>query len=100
MQGQGIAAALIRRGLDFLDSLGVPAVFLEGDAGYYGRLGFGPAKPLGVRKPSLRIPDAAFQVMTLSAYQPWMTGTLVYPEAFWRHDLVGRRDASSKGINP
>lgn len=99
MQGKGIAAALIRRGLELLDSLGVPAVFLEGDPGYYSRLGFEPAKPLGVRKPSLRIPDAAFQVMKLSAYEPWMTGTLVYADAFWRHDLVGRRDVSSKGVN-
>ena len=40
----------------------------------------------------LRIPDAAFQVMRLPAYEPWMTGTLVYSEAFWRHDCVGRRD--------
>jgi putative acetyltransferase len=70
----------------------VPAVFLEGDPGYYRRLEFVPAKPLGIRKPSLRIPDAAFQVMTLSAHEPWMTGTLVYPDAFWRHDAVGLRD--------
>lgn len=96
MQGKVTAAALIGRGLELLDSLGVPAVFLEGDAGYYSRLGFVPAKPLSVRKPSLRIPDAAFQVMTLSAYEPWMTGTLVYPDAFWRHDAVGVRDVSSK----
>lgn len=93
-QGEGIATALIGRGLQLLDALGVPAVFLEGDPGYYGRLGFVPAKPLGIRKPSLRIPDAGFQVMTLSTYKPWMTGTLVYPDAFWRHDLVGLRDVS------
>jgi putative acetyltransferase len=99
MQGKGMAAALIRRGLEFLDSLGVPAVFLEGDPGYYSRLGFESAKPLGFRKPSLRISDAAFQVITLSAYEAWMTGTLVYPDAFWRHDLVGRRDVSSTGVN-
>ena len=99
MQGVGIAAALIRRGLELRDSLGVPAVFLEGDPGYYGRMGFAPAKPLGFRRPSLRIPDGAFQVITLSAYEPWMTGTLVYPDAFWRHDLVGRRDVSSKGVD-
>jgi putative acetyltransferase len=92
VQGRGIAAALIRRGLEVVDCLGVPAVFLEGDWGYYSRLGFVPAKPLGVRKPSLRIPDSAFQVMTLSAHEAWMTGTLVYPDAFWRHDSVGLRD--------
>jgi putative acetyltransferase len=100
MQGKGIAAALIGRGLELLDSLSVPAVFLEGDPGYYRRLGFVAAKPLGVRKPSLRIPDAAFQVLTLSAYEPWMTGMLVYPDAFWRHDAVGLRDVSSTDVNP
>jgi hypothetical protein len=36
-----------------------PAVFLEGSAGYYPRFGFEPGEPLGFRKPSLRIPDAA-----------------------------------------
>ncbi len=99
MQGMGIAAALIRRGLGLRDSLAVPAVFLEGDPGYYRRLGFVPAKPLGFRRPSLRIPDAAFQVIMLSSYELWMTGTLVYPDAFWRHNLVGRRDVSSRGVD-
>jgi putative acetyltransferase len=91
-QGKGIATALIRRGLEILGALNVPAVFLEGDPGFYSRLGFVPAGTRGFRKPSLRIPDAGFQVITLPAYEPWMTGTLVYPEPFWRHDLVGRRD--------
>jgi putative acetyltransferase len=92
MQGQGIAAALIARGVEILSARRVPAVFLEGDPGYYSRLGFVPAKSLGFRKPSLRIPDGAFQVMTLAAHEPWMTGTVVYHDAFWRHDAVGLRD--------
>ena len=45
----------------------------------------------GFRKPSLRIPDAAFQVIRFATHQPWMTGTLVYPEAFWALDCVGLR---------
>ena len=45
----------------------------------------------GFRKPSLRIPDAAFQVMVLPAYEPWMTGTLVYSATFWEYDCVGLR---------
>ena len=95
MQGKGIAAALIARGLEILRAREVPAVFVEGDPGYYRRLGFVPAGPLGFRKPSLRIPDHAFQVITLSSHKPWMTGTLVYPEVFWRHDAVGLRDSGS-----
>ncbi|HEY0478721.1 MAG TPA: N-acetyltransferase [Kofleriaceae bacterium] len=91
-QRQGIGAALVRHGLQLLDARGMPAVFLEGNPRYYGRLGFAAAGPRGFRKPSLRIPDDAFQVALLSAYQPWMTGTLVYAQAFWDHDSVGLRD--------
>jgi putative acetyltransferase len=92
-QRRGVASGLIRHGVEILDARRVPAVFLEGDPRFYSRLGFVPAGPLGFRKPSLRIPDCAFQVMTLSAYEPWMIGTLVYPDAFWRHDAVGLRGA-------
>jgi putative acetyltransferase len=90
-QRRGIGRTLIRRGLDILDERGVPLVFLEGDPRYYVRAGFEPAVPHGFRKPSLRIPDAAFQVYRLSAYEPWMTGTLVYSHLFWDHDCVGLR---------
>ena len=90
-QGQGVGGALVRHGIEILAAGPVPVVFLEGDPGYYSRLGFVPGGSLGYRRPSLRIPPPAFQVMRLPACQPWMTGTLVYPEVFWNHDLVGRR---------
>jgi putative acetyltransferase len=83
---------MIRHGLDALDERGVPVVFLEGSPVYYSRFGFRQGAELGFRRPSLRIPDAAFQARLLSAYEPWMTGTLVYAEAFWRNDLVGLRE--------
>jgi putative acetyltransferase len=92
-QRQGIGSALVERGLEILGSRSVPAVFLEGDPRYYRRFGFEPGEARGFRKPSLRIPDAGFQVKILPAHEPWMTGTLVYPDAFWRHDLVGLREA-------
>jgi putative acetyltransferase len=98
-QRKGIGRAMIGRGLEIVSQREVPAVFLEGDPGYYGRLGFVLAAPLGFRKPSLRIPDAGFQVMTLPAYEPWMTGTVVYPDAFWRHDLVGVREIKPENGN-
>jgi putative acetyltransferase len=66
-------------------------VFLEGEPSYYSRLGFETAAAQGFRKPSLRIPDAAFHVVKLEAYEPWMTGTLVYSEPFWECDAVGLR---------
>jgi putative acetyltransferase len=91
-QKQGVGTTLIRRGLELLVERNVPLVFLEGPPAYYSRVGFQPAGPHGFRKPSLRIPDAAFQVLRLPTYEPWMTGTLVYAEPFWRHDAVGLRD--------
>jgi putative acetyltransferase len=91
-QKQGVGTKLIRRGLELLVERSVPLVFLEGPPGYYSRHGFLQAADQGFRKPSLRIPDAAFQVLPLPAYEPWMTGTLVYAQPFWRHDCVGLRD--------
>jgi len=90
-QKRGIGSALVRKGLRVLAQRAVPLVFLEGDPGYYSRFGFAPGGDLGFRKPSLRIPDSAFQVIRLPEYEAWMTGTLVYAEPFWRHDLVGLR---------
>jgi putative acetyltransferase len=91
-QKRGIGSALVRRGLEVLAVRAVPLVFLEGDPGYYSGFGFAPGGDLGFRKPSLRIPDGGFQVIRLPAYEPWMTGTLVYAEPFWRYDLVGLRE--------
>ncbi|MER6079041.1 N-acetyltransferase [Streptomyces sp. NPDC001833] len=89
---RGIGSALVRHGLEVLAERAVPLVFLEGDPGYYSRFGFAPGGGLGFRKPSLRIPDGAFQVIRFPEWEQWMTGTLVYAEPFWRHDAVGRRD--------
>jgi putative acetyltransferase len=90
-QRQGVGSALIRHGIDLLDQRQIPLVFLEGSPRYYQRFGFVAGRDHGLRRPSLRIPDAAFQAKLLSAYQPWMTGTLVYRQTFWDHDLVGLR---------
>ncbi|WP_344887524.1 N-acetyltransferase [Actinomadura meridiana] len=94
-QHRGVGTALVRHGLEIMTTRSVPMVFLEGDPGYYPRLGFSPGTALGFRKPSLRIPDAAFQAITLPAYEPWMTGTLVYPDTFWQHDAVGLRSPNA-----
>jgi putative acetyltransferase len=91
-QRQGIGSALIRRGLETVAARKVPLVFLEGEPSYYSQLGFDAAAAQGFRKPSLRIPDAAFHVAKLEAYESWMTGTLVYTEPFWECDAVGLRD--------
>jgi putative acetyltransferase len=90
-QPQGVGSAMVRAGLEAMAAQSVPVVFLEGDPAYYSRFGFAPGAPQGFRKPSLRVPDAAFQAILLPAHEPWMTGTLVYSEVFWRHDCVGLR---------
>jgi putative acetyltransferase len=94
-QGRGIGSALIRHGLEQVRGLGnEPLVFLEGAPGFYARFGFEPGGPLGFRRPSLRIPEPAFQVLRMRAWESWMTGTLVYSRVFWDLDCVGLRDES------
>jgi putative acetyltransferase len=94
-QRRGVGTALVRGGLAMLEARGEPLVFLEGDPRYYARFGFVAGGDQGFRKPSLRIPDPAFQVKRLPAYEAWMTGTLVYSATFWDHDSVGLRDPAA-----
>ena len=91
-QGRGIGSGLVRHGLEQVARRPEPLVFLEGSPAYYGRFGFEPGRGLGFRRPSLRIPEPAFQVLRLPSYEPWMTGTLVYSRVFWDLDCVGLRD--------
>jgi putative acetyltransferase len=90
-QRAGIGRALVAAALARGEELGSPAVFLEGDPAYYSRLGFAPAREHRFTPPSVRLPGAAFQVVLLSAYDTSVTGALVYPDVFWRHDAVGLR---------
>ena len=90
-QRSGVGRALVAHALKAATADGYPLVFLEGDWRYYGRLGFRRGDSLGFRRPSLRIPPKAFQVAVLPAHEPWMTGTLVYPDVLWRLDCVGLR---------
>ncbi len=90
-QGRGIGAALVDAAVRAAGELAAPLVFLEGDPGYYSRLGFERASRHGLVRPSPRIPDAACQVRLLAAHEPWMRGPLVYNDAFWHADSVGLR---------
>jgi putative acetyltransferase len=90
-QRHGIGGELVRAALGSAAGCGAPAVFLEGAWNYYGRFGFVAGASKGFMRPSVRIPQPAFQVALLPAWQPWMTGALVYPEAFWASDAVGLR---------
>lgn len=88
---RGIGARLLEAGLAAADAAGAPAVFLEGDPAFYSTRGFEAAEPLGIARPSDRIPPAAFQVALLRAWEPWMASRFVYRDVFWRHDCVGLR---------
>ena len=90
-QRRGVGGALVAAALATAAARSAPAVFLEGDPAYYARFGFAAARPLGFLPPSERIPDAGFQVHLLDGHEPWMTGPLVYPDAFWTMDCVGLR---------
>ena len=91
-QRAGIGSTLVRESLRRLAPRSEPLVFVEGAPGYYSRLGFVAAHELGFTSPSVRIPRMAFQVATLPGYdQGKMSGALVYPDVFWRHDCVGVR---------
>lgn len=91
LQRRGVGRALVAHGVAALAEEGWPVVFLEGDPRYYSRLGWEAGGPHGFERPSVRIPEAAFQVIKLPSYEPSITGRLVYPEAFWREDCVGLR---------
>jgi uncharacterized protein (TIGR03083 family) len=86
-QGRGIGSALVRAVLDEAGRRGEPAVVLEGDPAYYRRFGFVPASSHGLRRPSERTPERAFQVRLLR--EPAPHGRALYPRAFWDADAVG-----------
>jgi putative acetyltransferase len=91
-QGTGIGSLLLAESQRRLAERDEPLVFLEGDPAFYSRLGFVAGAELGFTAPSVRIPGHAFQVAILPGYdRTSMSGALVYPDVFWRHDSVGLR---------
>ncbi len=91
-QGGGVGTRLLRAAIEEARRQQAPALFLEGSPVYYASRGFEPATPRGFGRPSVRIPEPAFQVAVLEGHEEWMAGALVYCEPFWRHDCVGLRD--------
>ena len=91
-QRQGIGTALVDAAIGAATAARAPALFLEGAPDYYSARGFDRASSHGFVRPSVRIPDPAFQVVVLEAHEEWMTGALVYCDAFWALDCVGLRD--------
>ncbi len=92
LHGRGLGTELLGTAVAAARGLGAPALFLEGDPGFYSGRGFEPATPRGFLRPSPRIPEPAFQVVVLDAHEEWMVGPLVYCDPFWANDCVGLRD--------
>lgn len=91
-QGGGIGTALVAAAIEAARGLGRPALFLEGSPAYYGSRGFETASAHGFEPPTPRVPAPAFQVVLLGDQPDWLTGRVVYPEVWWRHDSSGLRD--------
>ncbi len=91
-QRRGVGTRLLAAVPEAAERLGAPLVFLEGAPGFYSARGWSAATDHGLERPSRRIPEPACQVILLSTHEPWMTGRLVYPDVWWRLDLVGLRD--------
>ncbi len=82
-QRRGTGSALMHAVLGAADALGEPLVVLLGDPGYYARFGFRAAAQYGISPPR---PEwrSHFQVRTLTAYDPALSGPFRYPEPFDR----------------
>ena len=81
-QSEGIGSALSRKALRLADERGEPLVVVLGHPMYYPRFGFRPASSLGIEPPDPSMPDEAFMVVTLGAYDPALRGRVTFPPAF------------------
>jgi putative acetyltransferase len=81
-QRQGVGRALVEAAVTAADDLGEPLVLVEGVPSYYPQLGFVPATAAGIERPDPKIPDAAWMMRPLSAYDPALRGRVVYPSFF------------------
>ena len=90
-QRKGIGTALLQKAIKEAQATSAPILILEGNPKFYGPRGFEPSKPLGIRAPSLRIPERALQVVRLPSYDKAISGSLVYRDLWWELDCVGLR---------
>ena len=76
---RGLAARLIKDGIDRARRDGWEAVFVLGDPAYYGRFGFDAALAAGFSSPYA---GAHFMVLPLAGALPVFSGAVAYPRAF------------------
>jgi putative acetyltransferase len=81
-QRQGVGSQLAAALIALAEDAGEPLIVVEGVPEYYPRFGFERASPLGIERPYAEIPDEAFMIRRLAAYDPAIRGRVVYPPAF------------------
>lgn len=81
-QRRGVGTALMNESLARAEARGEALVVVVGHPEYYPRFGFVPGSSLGIECPWPEIPDEAFMVKPLDAYEERMRGRVRYPEAF------------------
>jgi putative acetyltransferase len=80
-QRQGVGLAMMHAVLGAADALDIALIVLLGSTSYYSRYGFRPAMALGIEPPNPGWGDH-FQVRTLTAYDPSITGPFRYAPPF------------------
>jgi putative acetyltransferase len=95
---RGIGTALVAAAVEAARGLDRPPIFLEGSPAFYFARGFAPAADHGFEPPSRRVPAPAFQMVLLRERPDWLSGRIVYPEVWWRHDSTGLRDPDLAAI--
>ncbi len=91
-QRRGVGTAIVREGLRRLREDGFARVFVLGDPGYYGRLGFLPERRIVAPylPPADTLPEEwrdAWQSMSLGTDEPASPGTLQVPEPWRKPEL-------------
>ncbi|MDT0344905.1 GNAT family N-acetyltransferase [Streptomyces litchfieldiae] len=82
-QRRGVGLGLMHAVLGAADALGEPLVALLGSPDYYGRYGFRTSTEYGIDPPDPKY-GKFFQVRTLAAYDPAVTGVFQFCGAFER----------------
>jgi putative acetyltransferase len=80
-QRRGVGSALVRHGIELLESQSEPLIILRGDLAYYGRFGFQPSVELRIHAP-FPIASDHYLVRRLRAFTPDYCGCVRYPAAF------------------
>jgi putative acetyltransferase len=81
VQGRGVGARLMREQVNLATRRGVPLICLLGEASYYPRFGFQPARAMGIEPPQ-PWPDEAWQALKLPAYTADLRGRARYAAPF------------------